>query len=67
LAEYGDESVPYPFLSQMAKVELSIVDAKKGNRAHIDLSPSNRSNDLRIDIPSAAMYKAAMYIGVRVR
>jgi len=46
---------------------LSIVDAQKGNRAHIDLSPSNRSNDLRIDIPSAAMYKAAMYIGVRVR
>ena len=46
---------------------LSIVDAKKGNRAHIDLSPSNRSNDLRIDIPSAAMYKAAIYIGVRVQ
>jgi hypothetical protein len=32
-------SVPYPFRSQMTKVELSIVDAKKGNTTHIDLTP----------------------------
>jgi PadR family transcriptional regulator PadR len=46
---------------------LSIVNAKKGNRTHIDLTPGSRSNGLRIDIASAAMYKAAMYTGVRVR
>jgi hypothetical protein len=51
----------------MAKAELSIVDAKKGNTTHIDLTPGSRSTGLRIDIPSAVMYSAAMYTPIRVR
>jgi hypothetical protein len=46
---------------------LSIVDAKKGNTTHIDLTPGSRSTGLRIDIPSAVMYSAAMYTPIRVR
>jgi hypothetical protein len=46
---------------------LSIVDAKKEHTTHIDLTPGSRSTGLRIGIPSAAMYNAAMYTGVRVR
>jgi hypothetical protein len=46
---------------------LSIVDAKNGNTTHIDLTPGSRSTELRIDIPSAVMYSAAMYTGVRLR
>jgi hypothetical protein len=46
---------------------LSIVDAKKGNTTYIDLTPRSKSIGLRVVIPSAAMYNAAMYTGVRVR
>jgi hypothetical protein len=46
---------------------LSIVDATKGNTTHIDLTPGSRSTGLKIGIPSAAMYNAAMYTGVGVR
>ena len=46
---------------------LSIVDAKKENTTHIDLTPGSRSTGLRIGIPSATMYNAAMYTGVSVR
>jgi hypothetical protein len=50
-----------------SRQSLSIVDAKKGNTTHIDLTPGSRSTGLRIGIPSAAMYNAAMYTRIRVR
>ena len=50
-----------------SRQRLSIVDAKKGNTTHFDLTPGSTSTGLRIGTPSAAMYNAAMYTGVGVR
>ena len=46
---------------------LSIVDAKKGNTTHIDLTPRRQVYRTGGCIPSAAMYNAAMYTAARFR
>src|SRR5215204_1515296 len=40
---------------------------RRGTRRTSISPPGSRSTGLRIDIPSTAMYNAAMYTGVRVR
>ena len=50
-----------------AETAVSPLWMPRRNTTHIDLTPGSRSTGLRIGIPSAAMYNAAMYTGVRVR
>ena len=47
--------------------EMSKQEVRSFEKEDPDLTPGSRSTEVRIYIPSAAMYNAAMYTGVRVR
>ena len=47
--------------------EMSKQEVRSFEKEDPDLTPGSKSTGLRIDIPSAAMYNAAMYTEVRVR